>query len=72
MAKIQYDKETKILNIRLDNKSSVDSDARGNVIIDYDQDGKIVNIEIMNISLEEFKKADVYFHKIIKRKEVAV
>lgn len=56
MAKIKYDKETKILSIRLSDKRSVDSDAKNNIVIDYDKEGDIVNIEIMKISLEEFSK----------------
>ncbi len=70
---INYDKETKILSIRLSDEKSADSDARGNVVVDYGKGGKIVNIEIMNISLEEFKKVDDYLGKIfINRKRIAV
>jgi len=72
MAKISYDKKSKILSIRLGNKKSVDSDARGNVVIDYDREGKVVNIEIMNFSLEEFKTANNYLDKIFKHERVAV
>lgn len=56
MAKIKYDKETKILSIRLSTKRSVDSDTKGNIVIDYDKDGDIVNIDIMKISIDEFSK----------------
>jgi len=72
MAKISYDKKSKILSIRLDNKKSIDSDVRGNVVIDYDKEGRIVNIEIMNISLEEFKNTSVYLNKIFKKEEAVV
>lgn len=72
MAKIKYDKDSKILTIRLSNKKSVDSDVRKNVVVDYDKDGGIVNVEIMNISMEEFKTADNYFNKILKKESVAV
>ena len=34
---IKYDKEAKILSIRVSDKKSVDSDAKGNVVIDYDK-----------------------------------
>lgn len=71
MTKIKYDKEIEILSIRLSDKKSVDSDARGNVVIDYDKDGKVVNVEIMNISLEEFKVADSYLNKFFGRKMAA-
>lgn len=68
MTKIKYDKEVEILSLRLSDKKSVDSDARGNVVIDYDKEGKVVNIEIMNISLEEFKKTDNYLTQFFGRK----
>lgn len=72
MTKIKYDKETKILSIHLSNKPSVDSEARGNVVIDYDKEGKIVNVEIMRISLDEFKKTGAYLDQILRRENVAV
>lgn len=72
MTKIKYDKETRILSIRLSDKKSVDSEARGNVVVDYDREGKVVNVEVMNISLEEFKRADSYLNKIFKREMAAV
>lgn len=72
MTKIKYDKETKILSIRLSNKPSVDSEARGNVIIDYDKEGKIVNVEIMRINLDEFKKTNIYLNQILRKERVAV
>ena len=68
MTKIKYDKEVEILSLRLSDKKSVDSDARGNVVIDYDKEGKVVNVEIMNISLEEFKVADNYLTQFFGRK----
>ena len=56
MPKIQYDKKTKTLSIRLSNKQSVDSDVRGNVVIDYDREGNVVNVEIMKFGLGEFSR----------------
>jgi len=67
MTKIKYNKETKILRIRLSNKQSVDSDIRGNVVVDYDKEGKIVNLDIMSISLEEFSKTEDYFNRFLHR-----
>ncbi|MBU4369643.1 DUF2283 domain-containing protein [Patescibacteria group bacterium] len=67
MTKIKYNKETKILGIRLSNKQSVDSDIRGNVVVDYDKEGKIVNLDIMSISLEEFSKTEDYFNRFLDR-----
>lgn len=61
---IKYDKNSKILSIRFSRKKSIDSEIKGNVVIDYDENGEIVNIEIMKIDLEEFKKRKkVYFLK---------
>jgi len=54
--KIKYDKKSNILSITLSRKKSVDSEIKGNIVIDYDERGEIVNIEIMKINLEEFKK----------------
>lgn len=54
--KISYDSETEILSIRLSSKKSVDSDIYGNVVVDYGPDGQMVNVDIMNISLSEFKR----------------
>lgn len=68
MTKIKYDKEVEILSLRLSDRKSVDSDVRDNVVVDYDKDGKVVNIEIMNISLEEFKKTDNYLTQFFGRK----
>ena len=69
MPKVNYDEKSKILNIRLSNKKSVDSDAQGNVVVDYDKEGKIVNIDIMKISLEEFSKARDQLKELLKSKE---
>jgi uncharacterized protein YuzE len=52
--KIKYDPKSNILSIRLSKKKSVDSEIKGNIVIDYDENGEIVNIEIMKINLEEF------------------
>ena len=54
--KISYDSESQILSIRLSEKKSVDSDIYGNVVVDYDHNGKMVNVDIMDISLNEFKR----------------
>jgi uncharacterized protein YuzE len=55
-SKIKYDKESNTLTIRFSNKRSVDSEIRGNVVIDYDENREIIKIEIMEITLDEFKK----------------
>jgi uncharacterized protein YuzE len=54
---IKYDPKVNILSIRFSKKKSVDSDIKGNVVVDYDQNGDIVNLEIMKINLGEFLKS---------------
>lgn len=54
--KISYDRESQILYIRLSRKKSVDSDIYGNVVVDYGTDGHMVNVDIMDISINEFKR----------------
>ena len=61
--KVNYDKESKILGLRLSSKKSVDSDVQGNVVVDRDEDGNIVNIEIMQIGLGEFRQAESHLKK---------
>lgn len=53
-AKISYDQKARILSIRLSKDKSVDSDTRGNVVLDYDARGGLVNIDIMSTSLNDF------------------
>lgn len=52
--KIKYDSEANILSIRLASARSVDSEVKGNVVLDYDEKGNLVNVDIMKISLAEF------------------
>lgn len=52
--KIKYDPEARILSVRLSNGASVDSEVKGNVVLDYDHKGNLVNVDIMKISLSEF------------------
>jgi len=58
MPKINYDQEAKIMTIQVSGKKSVDSDVQDNIVVDYDKKGGIVRIEIMNISLNEFRKSE--------------
>lgn len=57
MPKIKYHKKEKILSLRLGEGRSVDSDIRGNVVVDYDASGRAVNIDIMSINLNDFVSA---------------
>ena len=58
MVKIDYDKEARILSFRIGRGKSVDSDVQDNVVIDRDKQGRIVNVEIMDVGIEEFRKAE--------------
>ena len=55
--KVQYNKKSKILSIRLSARKSVDSDVKGNIVVDYDKNEEIVNIDIMEIDLDEFMRS---------------
>lgn len=68
MPKIQYDKKSKIISIKISNKKSIDSDVHDNVVVDYDKDSNITNIDIMDINFNEFKSKKLYFEEIIKEK----
>lgn len=52
--KVKYDPEAKILSVRLSSGPSVDSDVKGNVVLDYDVKGNLVNVDIMKVSFSEF------------------
>lgn len=54
---ITYDAESRILSIKLSKAMSVDSDAHGNVVVDYDAHGVPVRLDIMDCSLDEFRHA---------------
>lgn len=54
MSKVTYDKNSRIMSIRIKGSKSVDSDIQDNIVVDYDKNGNIVNIDIMDISLNEF------------------
>ena len=56
MNKIDYDKEAEVMSVIVADKKSVDSDIRGNVVIDYDNKGEIVKVNFYNFSFNMFKK----------------
>ncbi|OGG54252.1 hypothetical protein A3H16_01590 [Candidatus Kaiserbacteria bacterium RIFCSPLOWO2_12_FULL_53_8] len=64
MVKIGYDKEARVLSFRIGRGKSVDSDVEDSVVIDRDKKGRIVNVEIMDISIDEFRKAQPHMRKI--------
>ncbi|MBI2552508.1 DUF2283 domain-containing protein [Candidatus Uhrbacteria bacterium] len=52
--KVKYDPEAKILSVRLSSGPGIDSEVKGNVVLDYDAKGNLVNVDIMKVSLSEF------------------
>ena len=50
--KIVYDSEAEIMSIRFKKDKSVDSDIKGNVVLDYNAKGELVNIDIMKFDME--------------------
>jgi len=60
VVKVRYNREARILAFRLSPRKSIDSEVEDNVVIDRDKDGNIVNIEIMDVGINEFKKAKVH------------
>lgn len=56
MNKIEYDKESEVMSVILADRKSVDSDIRGNVVIDYDKKGEIVKVNFYNFNLDLFRR----------------
>ena len=55
--KIQYDKESEVLSLSVSKAKSVDSDIRGNVVIDYDKKGAAVRVNVYNFNLGAFRES---------------
>ena len=54
--KIEYDRENQILSLKVGGGRSVDSDIRGNVVIDYDKKGLAVGVNVYNFSFDAFRE----------------
>ena len=61
---IKYDEDANIISIRISGKKSIDSEIKGNVVVDYDKNNEIVNIEIMKINMSEFAKIQKFIPSI--------
>jgi len=70
MPKIYYDKEAKIITIKISGKKSVDSDIQKNIVTDYDKDGNITKIEIMSVNLNEFERDKSYLENFLVAEKV--
>ena len=53
--KISYDKESSVLSIEMKQVRSIDSDIKGNVVIDYDKKGEVVRVNLYNFSFARFQ-----------------
>lgn len=54
--KVSYDKESEVFSVEVSKDKSVDSDIRGNVVIDYGKKGEIVRVNFYNFSFDNFRK----------------
>lgn len=54
--KISFDKDARVLSLRLGKFRSSDSDIQNNVVIDYDKKGKVARIDIHDFSFEDFRE----------------
>ncbi len=63
---VSYDKESRIFSLAVEGATSVDSDIRGNAVIDYDENGEIARIDLHNFSFDEFKKSKKALEKIVR------
>lgn len=52
---ISYDKESKVLSIKMSEQKSVDSDISNNVVIDYDKNRNVVRVNFYDFGFEEFR-----------------
>ncbi|MEK7650178.1 MAG: DUF2283 domain-containing protein [Patescibacteria group bacterium] len=54
--KISYDRGSEVLSLAVGKGKSVDSDIRGNVVIDVDKKGNPVRIDIHGFSFDTFRE----------------
>jgi uncharacterized protein YuzE len=59
MYKIEYDENSRVLKLRLKEVASVDSEVKGNVVMDFDSEGELVNIDVMDVNLEDLANSVV-------------
>lgn len=66
---IHYDRGSRVLSIEMKRVKSVDSDIRGNVVVDYDRHGNIVRINLYQFSFDAFRKARKAIRGFTRRRE---
>lgn len=56
-AKISYDREARVLSIKVRDGKSADSDIHDNVVIDYDKNGRVVRVNFYDFSFATFQES---------------
>lgn len=54
--KISYDRDSRVLSLKVSKARSVDSDIQGNLVIDYDKKWRIAGINMYKFSFEAFRE----------------
>jgi len=68
----EYDKEAKALSLSVSRAKSVDSDIRGNVVIDYDKKGDVVRLNLYDFDFRAFQKNRKAIDQFARSHKVAV
>lgn len=70
--KIVYSKKSKVFSIEVNNKKSVDSNIRRNVVIDYDKQGNAVRVNIYEVDFDSFRNGRMELREFGRSADVAV
>lgn len=70
--KISYDRESEVLSVEMHRGKSVDSDVRGNVIIDYDAKGNVVRVNFYKFNFDAFRSGAKALRRYAERQPVGV
>ncbi len=70
--KIEYDKEARALSLSISSAKSVDSDIRGNVVIDYDKNGSAVRVNVYDFDFRAFQKSRVAIGQFTRSRKALV
>jgi len=72
IAKISYDKKSRVLSIEVKKGRSSDSDIHGNVVIDYDKKGAVIRVNFYDFNFESFHKSRKSLNDFIKEHRAAI
>lgn len=70
--KISYDRESEVLSVEMHRGKSVDSDVRGNVVIDYDAKGNVVRVNFYKFNFDAFRSGAKALRRYAERQPVGV